>query len=46
LGLFGKKSSKRNSILDIDCLMRGGIERELIPRYVQTAETMQQQASH
>jgi len=39
------KSNKRNSILDIDCLMRGGIERELTPRYVQIAETMQQ-ASH
>jgi len=26
--------------------MRGGIERELTPRYVQCAETMQQQASH
>jgi len=39
-------SNKRNSILDIDCLMRGRIERELTPRYVQIAETMQQQASH
>ena len=40
------KSKKRNSILDIDSLMRGGVEKELTPCYVQIAETMQEQASH
>ena len=28
------KTNKRNSIVDIDCLMRGGKERDLTPRYV------------
>ena len=40
------KSKKRNSILDIDSLMRGGIEKEITPRYLRIAETMQEQASH
>ena len=40
------KSKKRNSILDIDSLMRGGIEKEITPRFLQIAETMQEQASH
>ena len=38
--------SKRNSILDIDSLMRGGIEKEITPRFLQITETMQEQASH
>ena len=38
--------SKKNSILDIDSLMRRGVEKELTPHYVQIAETMQEQASH
>ena len=40
------KSKKRNSILDIDSLMRGGVEKELTPHYVHIVETMQKQASH
>ena len=45
-GLVEIKSKKRNSLLDIDSLMRGGVEKELTPHYVQIAETMQEQASH
>ena len=40
------KSKKRNSIHDIDSLMRKVIEKEIKPRYFQIAETMQQQSSH
>ena len=40
------KSKKRNAILAIYSLMRGGIEKELTPRYGHIAETMQKQASH
>ena len=40
------KSKKRNSIHDIDSLMRGTIEKEIKPRYLRIAETMQQQSSH
>ena len=40
------KSKKRNSILDIDSLMRGGVEKELTPHCVQIAKTIQEQASH
>ena len=40
------KSKKRNSILNIDCLMQGRIEKEQTPRYDHTAKTMQEQASH
>ena len=40
------KPKKRNSILDIDSLMSGGVEKELTSHYVQIAETMQDQASH
>ena len=35
------KSKKRNSIHDIDSLMRGMIEKEIKPHYLQIAETMQ-----
>ena len=35
------KSKKRNSIHDIGSLMRGAIEKEIKPRYLQIAETMQ-----
>ena len=40
------KSKKRNSKHDIDSLMRGAIEKEIKSRYLQIAETMQQQSSH
>ena len=40
------KSKKRNSIHDIDFLMREAIEKEIKPCYLQIAETMQQQSSH
>ena len=40
------KSQKRNSIHDIDSLMRGAIEKDIKPCYFLIAETMQQQSSH
>ena len=40
------KPKKRNSVHDIDSLMRGAIEKEINPRYLQIAESMQQQSSH
>ena len=40
------KSKKRNSLHDIDSLIRGAIEKEKKPRYLQIAEAMQQQSSH
>ena len=40
------KSKKRNSIHDINSLMRGAIEKEIKPCYLQIAETIQQQSSH
>ena len=40
------KSKKRNVMLDIDSLMRRGIEKEITPRYLRIAEAMQEQASH
>ena len=40
------KSKKRNLKLDFDSAMRGGVEKEITPRYLRIAETMQDQASH
>ena len=37
------KSRKRSSITHIDPLMRGTIEKEIIPRFVLMANNMQQQ---
>ena len=38
--------SKKNSILEIDSLMRREIKKELTPCYGHIAETIQEQASH
>ena len=38
------KSKKINSALNIYSLMRGGIEKQLIPHYVEIAEIMQELA--
>ena len=44
--LLKSTKNKQNSILNIHCLMRGGIEKGLTPRYRHIAETMQEQAIH
>ena len=40
------KSKKRNSIKDVDTLMREALETRLMPRFSQLADKIQQQQSH
>jgi len=40
------KSKKRNSIKEIDNLMRGALETRLQPRFAQLADVIQQHYSH
>ena len=44
--LLRSSQTKRNSILDIDCSVRGGIKKGLTPHYGHIAKPMQKQASH
>ena len=40
------KSKKRNSIKDVDMLMKGAFEIRLLPPFSQLADEIQQQRSH
>ena len=40
------ESNKRNSIKDVDMLMRGALEARLLPRFSPIADEIQQERSH